>query len=177
MIKRGFTDQQRDVQRALQGLETQFSDLRQDKGQRELGRQEIAPKRTRAKPAVRTTPSEHESQKAVIEWWGLAHKKYKLPRFALLSIPNAQILMGSARNPERVMQYLRGEGFRKGAPDLMLACGRGGLHGLFLEMKTEKGVISPEQIEFSDYLLRAMYIARICRSSEEAIAEIKAYLD
>lgn len=57
MIKRGFTDQQRDVQRALQGLKTQFSDLREAKNMRELGRQEIAPKRTIVN---RTDPAELE---------------------------------------------------------------------------------------------------------------------
>lgn len=53
-----FAAQKRAVQSTLAGLETQFGDLREAKGQRELGRQEIAPKRTIVN---RTDPAELEA--------------------------------------------------------------------------------------------------------------------
>lgn len=175
MPKKSFTDQQRDVQRALQGLENGFGDIRIAKGQRELGRREIAPKRTRAKPAVRTTPNEHELQSAVFSWWIRAHNTFGLDRRALIAIPNAQILMGSARNPERVMTYLRKEGFQPGFPDLFLAVSRGAHCGLFIEMKVKDGRVSPEQVAYHDFLQRD-YQVFVCRSDSVAIDTIKAYL-
>lgn len=121
-------------------------------------------------------PSEHELQCAVFDWWLHAHNSYGLPRFALAAIPNAQILMGSANNPAKVIAYLHREGFRDGAPDIMLTVARLGFHGMFIEMKSRKGVIRPEQHEWRDYLSHARYCAHVHRTSEEAINAIKWYL-
>lgn len=133
-------------------------------------------KRALRKPSATSEPSEHDLQKAVIQWWGQAHHVYKLPRFALVAIPNAQILMGSARHPERVMSYLHAEGFRDGVLDLFLFSASWTYHGLAIEIKRRLGVVSQEQRDWIAYLLKMNYQAAICRSSEEAIEVIKWYL-
>lgn len=134
-------------------------------------------KRAIRKPsAVPSEPLEHEIQKNVIQWWGTVHNIYRLPRFALAAIPNGQILMASARHPERVMSYLHAEGFRDGIPDLILAAPSGDFHGLFIELKRRTGVVRPEQKEWIAYLLTMGYHAAICRSAEDAIQTIKSYL-
>ena len=129
-----------------------------------------------------TEPSEHQEQSAVIEWWFKACGTYGLPPIVLMSIPNAQILMGSARHPERVMQYLRKEGFRVGAPDLFLAVPYVGgienrIHGLFIEMKRAKGgTQSVEQINFGVVLQEQGYRYELCHGAEAAIECIKEYM-
>ena len=124
-----------------------------------------------------TEASEHQHQVAVINWWGNQCNFYNLPRFALFSIPNANMLLGKANNPALVMNYLKSEGFRKGAPDLMLAVPTEKHPGMFIELKrNEKAVIRPEQCEFQAYLCRIGYKAVICTSSEHAINSIKSYL-
>ena len=134
-------------------------------------------KRTLRKPsATPQEPSEHEIQKSVIAWWLQQYRFYKLPRFALAAIPNAQILMGSARNPNAVMGYLHTEGFRDGAPDLFLFAPSALYHGLAIEMKTRRGIVSPEQKEWIEYLNASGYQAAICRSADHAITTIKSYL-
>ena len=134
-------------------------------------------KRTLRKQSARPLyPSEHEIQKSVIAWWLQQYRLYKLPRFALAAIPNAQILMGSARNPNAVMGYLHTEGFRDGAPDLFLFAPSALYHGLAIEMKTRRGIVSPEQKEWIEYLNASGYQAVICRSADHAITTIKSYL-
>lgn len=136
--------------------------------------------------------TEHQEQQQVISWWNQSCALYKLPPIALLAIPNSQVLMGSAKHPERVMQYLKSEGFRVGAPDLLLAVSHRaflyddadasitpipGAAGLFIEMKRAKGgVQSPEQINFEQYLNSAGYKYILCRGADSAINAIKQYL-
>lgn len=179
--KKSFTDQQRDVQRALQGLETQFSDLREAKGAVELGRQEIAPKVERGPRAPSLIPTEHAEQVAVCQWWMHACKLYKVPKFALYSVPNGANREGKINaqgvryNP--LTDWLKAEGMRNGAPDLVLDIARPPLHGLRIEMKRVKGgVQSDEQKEFADHYWNHNYMYKLCRGADEAIATIKAYL-
>jgi len=122
-------------------------------------------------------PSEHDEQKAVIEWWGVQCKLWELPRKALFAIPNGQILMRSAKNPQAVMMYLRSEGFRDGVCDLMLAVPTAKYHGLFIEMKRLKGgVLSEDQAEMMEMFNELGYRAVRCNGYLEAVAEIIKYL-
>jgi uncharacterized protein YcgL (UPF0745 family) len=49
-------------------------------------------------------------------------------------------------------------------------------HGLFLELKTRKGTVSPEQEVFHQRLTEQGYRVRVCRTLVECINEITAYL-
>jgi len=146
-------------------------------GKEPRGIQEVPPLKERKERAPSMEPTEHAEQKGVIEWWTKQYKFYGLPKFALYSVPNAQMLYKFARNPNAFMQYLKSEGLRNGIPDLQLDAARQGYHGLRLEMKRRTGgVVSPEQHEVHNYLRNAGYWVEVPRSSEMAIAAITNYL-
>lgn len=67
-------------------------------------------------------------------------------------------------------------GYWKGFPDLFIACPVKGYYGLFIELKTAKGKVSPEQETTIIRLTNSGYKAIICRSPEEAIIEINKYM-
>jgi hypothetical protein len=123
-----------------------------------------------AKVRDATVPSEHQSQAAVISWWRLACRTYRLPEFALFAIPNGgarDLITGS---------LLKAEGVRAGILDLMLAVKRDNFGGLFIEMKRLGNYPSPTQKEVMDYLARAGYERKVCWTSAAAIAAIREYL-
>ncbi len=102
------------------------------------------------------------------------------PRYKLLfAIPNG----GYRGRAQR-----QGAGFSAGVPDLFLAwsasyrveagesLGHIFYHGLFIEMKTPKGVVSAAQKAWHSRLTEAGYRVEVCRSAQEAIDLIKSYL-
>ena len=133
--------------------------------------QDVPPERKRsANP--RTDPTEHQIQAAVIQWWSMTHQIYGLPNFALFAIPN-----GANKSMAARMKFKR-EGLRPGIPDLMLAATKNGAeHGLYLEMKRKDGRLSDEQRNVAAYLKSQGYAAMECKSAEQAIEVIKAYLN
>jgi len=127
--------------------------------------------------------SEHQEQVAVIQWWALACKRYGLPEFALMAVPNA------AKRSYALARYMKSEGLRSGVPDLFLAYPRRMVHqsavsrhietpfcGLWIEMKRKPNKPSAEQNAIIGWLGLNTYMARVCYSAQEAIDAIKAYL-
>lgn len=112
---------------------------------------------------------EHQYQSAVIAWWAIKHKSYKLPEFALFAVPN-----GGARNAV-TGAILKREGVRKGVTDLILLKPNKDYAGLLIEMKATKGVISKDQQAFMDYA-NSEYKAVVCYHWQEATDMIDAYL-
>jgi hypothetical protein len=88
----------------------------------------------------------------------------------LYAIPN-----GGLRNVI-VAKKLKAEGVKRGVPDICLPVARHGLHGLYIELKTENGVVSDDQSNWYAMLSEQGYRARICRGAEQSIAAIKFYL-
>ena len=82
----------------------------------------------------------------------------------LFAIPNG----AQTRDGARQGSILRAQGARSGVPDLMLAWPVDGLHGMFIEMKTKKGVMSPNQGAWLGYLSRASFMTSICWSAAQA---------
>ena len=122
-------------------------------------------------------PTEHEEQKAVIEWRDnvavLKHRRHCMPdgRFPLIAIPN-----GGLRNVI-VARKLKAEGVTAGVPDLFLPIPRTPYHGLWIEMKRRKGGrVSPDQAAVIAGLRAKGYHVVIARGSDEAIAAIEEYL-
>jgi len=115
-------------------------------------------------------PTEHQHQVALIRWWSLECQKYGVPESLLFAIPN-----GGARDCITGAR-LKAEGVRKGIPDLCLAVPNNDFHGLYIEMKTEKGRASKEQKELISILSSMGYRAVICFSWVEARQEITEYL-
>lgn len=114
-------------------------------------------------------PTEHEEQKALIAWFDMSFPAHKGRLFA---VPN-----GAYKSRSAASHYMR-EGLRSGVPDLMLPVARGGYHGLFIEMKRQKGgVVSPVQRDWIEYLNAQGYQAVVCRGFDAARKTIEQYLD
>lgn len=72
---------------------------------------------------------------------------------------------------------MKREGYNKGIPDLMIYVARGGSHGLAIEMKTSVGRLTPEQEEWQRRLWAEGWVAKVCRSVEEAKQVFNEYYD
>jgi hypothetical protein len=112
---------------------------------------------------------ESEEQQALFRWAKLSEGR--LPELKLLHhIPN-----GGKRNPREAAR-LKLEGVRSGVPDISLPVARGRYHGMYIEMKADKGRLSENQIEWMDRLRRQGYLVALCHGWEEAAKIIEKYL-
>lgn len=81
-----------------------------------------------------------------------------------------------------VAKRMKAEGQQSGVPDIFLPVARkggtnGGPFGLFIEMKSEKGVVSPAQREWIKALREQGYLVEICHSLEQACEALTEYLE
>lgn len=67
-------------------------------------------------------------------------------------------------------------GVKAGFPDLFLFVPRGGYHGLFIELKTDRGSLSDKQKIMMDRLNAQGYRCELCRGYDSAISVIEGYL-
>ncbi len=126
-----------------------------------------------------TLRSEHGEQVCVIDWcrrMEAQHPELKL----LYAIPNGAALTwkedrkGRRYSPQAAR--LKAEGLRPGIPDLCLPLARHGWSALYLEMKSQDGRLSPDQVEMIDLLCIHNNRVEVCYSAEEAIEMIEWYL-
>lgn len=114
---------------------------------------------------------EHQHQAAVIRWATLATPR--IPQLALLfAVPNA------ARRTVGEAAWMKAEGMKAGVPDLWLPC-RGvdpSYIGLVIEMKSPTGTLTESQKDWRDRLIGAGWYWALCRSFDEARAELCRYL-
>lgn len=113
----------------------------------------------------RTTPLEDSVQKAVVNYL-----KYAYP--TALYCASA----GGVRTSYKQAVKMKATGYVKGFPDLFIYEARHGYNGLAIELKTEKGVASPEQKQWQQKLIERGYQAHICKGFDAAILAIDAYL-
>lgn len=112
---------------------------------------------------------EDDHQAALIRWANLQARAR--PELALLlHVPN-----GGKRNIREAAR-LKAQGVRAGVPDLLLPVARGGLHGLWIEMKAPGGRLSPAQREWLDVLGKQGYRTAVCHGWSMARDEILDYL-
>jgi hypothetical protein len=115
-------------------------------------------------------PTEASEQIALIQWASLMAGKY--PELELLHhIPN-----GGSRNKIEAVNLKR-QGVKSGVPDLDLPVARGGYHGLRIEMKTETGRETPEQIWWREKLTEQGYFATVCHGWPSAVRTIEWYMN
>ena len=114
--------------------------------------------------------SESQEQINLFTWANL--QSCKIPELKLLfHIPN-----GGKRNIVTARR-LKAEGVKAGVPDLFLPVSRGGFHGLFIEMKAGKNKPTEKQDVWITDLRQQGYKVVVCYGCEEAIGEIKRYLE
>lgn len=110
--------------------------------------------------------SEAEAQRKLMKWAQL------IPFLRWFHhIPNGGFRQG------REAAHLKMMGVKRGVSDLFLPKSRLGFHGLYIEMKSEKGgVISPEQKEFISAVRADGYAAFVCKGFDSARDCVSAYL-
>ena len=69
----------------------------------------------------------------------------------------------------------KAQGMLSGVPDLFLPVPRGCFHGLYIEMKSEKGRLTDNQKWFLSNAESLGYKTVVCYSANEAIEKIKEY--
>ena len=67
-------------------------------------------------------------------------------------------------------------GLLPGASDLFIAHARGGYHGMFIEIKTLKGSLTPNQVNFLENMNAQKYFATCEKGFEAIVARINWYL-
>lgn len=118
--------------------------------------------------------TEHDEQVQVINWCFDHTREY--PELDLIfAIPNGAMLGGGRIGAIRA-NALKAEGMRPGVCDLFLPSPRGDYHGMFIEMKTEIGKLSPNQEEFIAQVKEQGYYTAVCYGASEAIEQLKSYL-
>lgn len=110
---------------------------------------------------------EHIEQKLLVRWFRMQFPAYCKCLFA---IPN-----GGVRHIRTALK-LKEEGVLSGVSDLFLMIPKGDFHGMFIEMKAEKGKIQPSQQEFLDLANSLNYKGIVCYGFENAKESIQKYL-
>lgn len=115
-----------------------------------------------------TTEAQH--QRNVINWSMTVRDIW--PELELLhAVPN-----GGKRDPVEA-KHLKEQGLKPGVPDLDLPVARGRYHGLRIEMKTETGRETPEQIWWREKLTEQGYFATVCHGWISAVRTIEWYMN
>lgn len=110
---------------------------------------------------------EHRTQCACVRWFALQWPQYEGLLFA---VPN-----GGHRD-KVTAAMMKAEGVVPGVADLLLLVPSQGLHGLAIEMKTEKGRQSPEQKQWQKKAEQQGYRYAVCRSLDDFMATVNDYL-
>ena len=83
---------------------------------------------------------------------------------------------GGVRTSMKQAVMMKRTGYVKGFPDIFIYEPKGQWHGLAIEMKTAKGVMSQHQKEWQNELMKRGYIAVTCKSFDQAQIIIDEYL-
>lgn len=132
--------------------------------------QRIQSKKIARSKKFNRVPTEDQEQMTVMSW---AHRtKFKDGRLSdyLFHIPN-----GGSRNIIEATK-LKKMGVKAGVPDLQLIVPNGEVHGLWIELKAQKGKLQPSQQIMIQRLEAQGYMCKVCFGADEAINEIKKYL-
>lgn len=113
-------------------------------------------------------PPESEEQKALFDWW---QRTPYARHFVMYHIPNG------GRRDKITGARLKAEGVVAGVPDVFLASPRQGFHGLYIEMKRQRGgTVQATQKELITALRQAGYRVEVCMGWWEAREAIENYL-
>lgn len=111
-----------------------------------------------------TKASEISEQEVVVEYCDLRD-------IPIVHIPN------EGKRSKSYGAKMKRAGLRKGFPDLFLPLARRGFHGFFIEMKYDRGKVSPNQIKWLKKLKGEGYATAVCYGADEAIKLINKYIE
>ena len=113
--------------------------------------------------------NEAQHQTNVMRWSLINMDKF--PELSLLHhIPN-----GGTRDAIEG-KHLKDQGVKSGVPDLCLPVPKGKYHGLYIEMKTEKGHETNEQSWWRERLTLEGYLVLVCHGWLNAVDTIEHYM-
>ena len=115
--------------------------------------------------------TEQQHQIAVIQWSQQPTIREKYPELAML------FHIANERSDKVQASILKKMGVKKGVPDLCLPVPSGKYHGLFIEMKTDKGKASTEQLWWINHLEANGYAAAVCYGWNRAVEVLEWYLN
>ena len=116
--------------------------------------------------------TEAQHQSSLFKWSLQPEIRAVYPQLKLLyHIPN-----GGKRDPIEA-KHLKDQGVKKGVPDLHLPVGKGGYHGLYIELKTEKGRTTQFQNWWLAELAKEGYCTAVCQGWKEAAECLIRYLN
>lgn len=115
---------------------------------------------------------ESEHQRAVFRWSRQPSVRDKWPEIKLLFHVKNETTEGARR-----VQSDKAMGVKPGVPDLCLPVARGRYHGLFIEMKNERGRVSEAQKWWVRELNGQDYAAVVCYGWESAAMMLEWYLE
>lgn len=113
-------------------------------------------------------------QKNCVKWFRLQFPKYKM---LLVSSVNGAMLQGTPEQRAKQWKRLESEGAVPGVSDLFLFLGRGGYHGLCIEMKVEGNDQSPRQKEFEAAVTAQNFKYVVCKSFDSFEKTILDYVN
>jgi hypothetical protein len=115
---------------------------------------------------------ESKIQQQCVQWF-----RYSFPKKLIFAIPNGVLIGGNQLQRIKRWNILKAEGATSGVPDLLICFPSGQYHGLFVEMKTEKGKLSEAQKTIHSQLINSGYCVKICRSLDDFIQTVHKYVD
>ena len=117
--------------------------------------------------AKRIRQNESILQQSCVLWFRTAYPQYKDMLFA---VPNG------GKRSIITAQRLKKEGVVSGVPDLFLSLSRNGWHGFYIEMKTGKNTLTPNQTKFFEQAVKYGYKCEAVYSIDMFIREVNYYL-
>jgi len=114
--------------------------------------------------------SAHQTQ--VVEWSRWAYKANP-SRYPMLNMLHCSL--NGVKLSGTQAKIAKGQGMLSGVPDLFLPVPKNGYHGLFIEMKSEKGRVTENQHWFLTNAESLGYKTAVCYSAKEAINAIVSY--
>ena len=115
--------------------------------------------------------TEQQHQIYVIQWSQQPTIREKYPELAML------FHIANERSDKVQASILKKMGVKKGVPDLCLPVPSGKYHGLFIEMKTDTGRASAEQLWWINHLEANGYAAAVCYGWNRAVEVLEWYLN
>lgn len=116
--------------------------------------------------------NEDALQESCVKWFRLQYKN------SLLSSFPAGFVFGGDKI-KRMLTALRMKrmGYTNGIPDLFIMTSKGGYHGMFIELKTERGKLSEEQKEILSKLTVEGFYCVVIRSIGDFINQVNQYMN
>ncbi len=112
---------------------------------------------------------EDNEQILLFDWAALNVGRYPELEW-MYHIPN-----GGKRNAREAARFKR-MGVKPGVSDVHLPIPKSGYHGLWIEMKSENGKVSPAQSRFLMAMRKYGHKTAVCYGWKEAVAVIEEYL-